>query len=99
MLRWACGWTRLDRIRNEDVRLAMQTAPVQLIMRERHLRWFGHVLRRPQNHPTRVSMEFEAQGRRRRETPEKRWLDVIKKGVAEAKIMQKMLWIDRSGDG
>ncbi|XGW34175.1 hypothetical protein V3C99_018193, partial [Haemonchus contortus] len=38
MLRWACGWMRLDRIRNEDVRTVMQTAPVQLKMREQRLR-------------------------------------------------------------
>ncbi|PIO77830.1 hypothetical protein TELCIR_00009 [Teladorsagia circumcincta] len=37
MLRWACGWTRLDRVRNEDVRAVMQTAPVQLKMREQRL--------------------------------------------------------------
>uniref|UniRef100_A0A0N4WN98 Reverse transcriptase domain-containing protein n=1 Tax=Haemonchus placei TaxID=6290 RepID=A0A0N4WN98_HAEPC len=37
MLRWACGWTRLDRIRNEDVRTVMQTAPVQLKMRKQRL--------------------------------------------------------------
>ncbi|VDL81609.1 unnamed protein product [Nippostrongylus brasiliensis] len=33
MLRWACGWTRLDRVRNEDVKADMGTAPVHLKMR------------------------------------------------------------------
>ncbi|XGW12132.1 hypothetical protein V3C99_013090 [Haemonchus contortus] len=61
MLGWACGWTRLDRVRNEDVRTAMQTAPLQLKMREQRLRWFGHVLRRPKSHPIREAMDFEAQ--------------------------------------
>uniref|UniRef100_A0A7I4YJN9 Reverse transcriptase domain-containing protein n=1 Tax=Haemonchus contortus TaxID=6289 RepID=A0A7I4YJN9_HAECO len=37
MLRWACGWTRLDRVRNEDVRTAMQTGPFLLKMREQRL--------------------------------------------------------------
>ncbi|XGW34168.1 hypothetical protein V3C99_018188 [Haemonchus contortus] len=27
MLIWGCGWTRLDRITNEEVMAAMQTAP------------------------------------------------------------------------
>ncbi|PIO65064.1 hypothetical protein TELCIR_13283 [Teladorsagia circumcincta] len=58
MLRWACGWTRLDRVRNEDV---MQIAPVQLKVREHRLRWYGHVLRRPLDHPIREAMDFEAQ--------------------------------------
>ncbi|XGW19105.1 hypothetical protein V3C99_003150 [Haemonchus contortus] len=77
MLRWACGWTRLDRVRSEDVRTAMQTAPVQLKMRKQHLRLFGRVLRNPQSHPIRETMEFEAQGKRPRGTLKTRWLDLI----------------------
>ncbi|XGW19497.1 hypothetical protein V3C99_003389 [Haemonchus contortus] len=97
MLRWACGWTRLDRVRNEDVRTAMQTAPIQLKMREQRLRWFGHVLRRPQSHPIREAMEFEAQGKRPRGAPKKRWRDVIKKDLAETKVtaedaVDRMKW-------
>ncbi|VDO90250.1 unnamed protein product [Haemonchus placei] len=87
ILRWACGWTRLDRIRNKDVTTAMQTAPVQLKMREQRLCWFGHVLRRPQNHPVGKAMEFEAQGKRPRGAPKKRWWDLIKKDLAEANVM------------
>ena len=83
MLRWACGWTRLDRVRNEDVRAVMQTAPVQLKVREQRLRWYGHVLRRPQDHPIRTAMDFEAQGKRPRGAPKKRWRDVIKKDLSE----------------
>ncbi|VDP06819.1 unnamed protein product [Heligmosomoides polygyrus] len=40
-------------MRNEDVRAVMKTAPIQLKMREQCLRWYGHVLRRPENHPVR----------------------------------------------
>nr|CDJ93072.1 RNA-directed DNA polymerase (reverse transcriptase) domain containing protein [Haemonchus contortus] len=97
MLRWTCGWTRLDRIRNEAVRTVMQIAPVQLKMREQRLRWFGHVLRRPQSHPIRKAMEFEAQDKRPRGAPKKRWRDVIKKDLAEAKVtaedaVNRMKW-------
>uniref|UniRef100_A0A7I4Y3C4 Ribosome biogenesis regulatory protein n=1 Tax=Haemonchus contortus TaxID=6289 RepID=A0A7I4Y3C4_HAECO len=84
--RWACGWTRLDRVRSEDFRTAMQTAPVQLKMREQRLRWFGHVLRRPKSHPIREAMEFEAKGKRPRGAPKKRWRDVIKRDLAEDKV-------------
>ncbi|VDO54531.1 unnamed protein product [Haemonchus placei] len=63
-LKWECSdgpaATRLDRIRNEDVRTAMKAAPVQLKMREQRLRWFGHVLRRPQSNAIREVMEFKA---------------------------------------
>ncbi|XGW34423.1 hypothetical protein V3C99_018363 [Haemonchus contortus] len=33
---------------------------------QQRLRWFGHVLRRPQSHPIREAMELEAQGKRPR---------------------------------
>uniref|UniRef100_A0A7I4Y158 Endonuclease-reverse transcriptase HmRTE-e01 n=1 Tax=Haemonchus contortus TaxID=6289 RepID=A0A7I4Y158_HAECO len=76
---------------------AMRTAPVQLKMREQRLRWFGHVLRRPQSHPIREAMEFEAQGKRPRAASKKRWRDAIKKDFAEAKVaaedaVERMKW-------
>ncbi|XGW34880.1 hypothetical protein V3C99_018711 [Haemonchus contortus] len=75
----------------------MQTAPVQLKMREQRLRWFGHVLRRPQSHPIRKAMEFEAQGKRPRGAPKKSWRDVIKNDLAEDKVtaedaVNRMKW-------
>ncbi|VDO61537.1 unnamed protein product [Heligmosomoides polygyrus] len=83
MLRWACGWIRRDRVRNEDVRAVMKTVPIQLKMREQLLRWYGHVLRRPEDHPTRLALDFKAPGKRPRGAPRKRWKDVIKRDLAE----------------
>ncbi|VDO91084.1 unnamed protein product [Heligmosomoides polygyrus] len=83
MLRWACGWTRQDRVRNEDVRTVMKTAPIQLKMREQRLRWYGHILRRQEDHPTKLALNFEAPGKRLRGAPRKRWRDVIKRDLAE----------------
>ena len=56
MLRWMYGKTRMDKVRNEDIRSLVGVAPIEDKMRENHLRWFGHIGRRPTDAPVR-SME------------------------------------------
>ncbi|KAF3658415.1 putative pre-mRNA-processing factor 6-like [Capsicum annuum] len=46
MLRWMCGLTRGDRVRNETIREKVGVTPVENKMREVRLRWFRHVMRR-----------------------------------------------------
>jgi len=47
MLRWCCGHTRRDRVRNEDIRDKVEVAPIEEKLIQHRLRWFGHVQRRP----------------------------------------------------
>jgi hypothetical protein len=50
MVRWICGHTRLDRVRNDDIHDRLGVAPIEEKLIQRRLRWFGHVHRRPQRH-------------------------------------------------
>ena len=43
MLRWMCGNTRRDQVRNVDIRTKIGVAFIDEKMRENRLRWFGHV--------------------------------------------------------
>ncbi|XP_026377905.1 uncharacterized protein LOC113272249 [Papaver somniferum] len=43
MLRWACGHTRHDKIRNDCVRGKLGVAPMKDILSQHRLRWFGHL--------------------------------------------------------
>ena len=51
MLRWICGNSRRDKVRNEDIRTKIGLTSIEEKMRENHLRWFGHVRRRLTNAP------------------------------------------------
>ena len=47
MLRWFCGHTRRDRVRNEVIRERVGMAPIEEKLTQHRLRWFGHIQRRP----------------------------------------------------
>jgi len=46
MVRWMCGFMRIDRIRNGVIGDLAKVAPIEEKMRESRVRWFGHVKRR-----------------------------------------------------
>ena len=46
MLRFAMRVTRKDKIRNEYIRGTVKVERLKMKMRERRLRWCGHVMRR-----------------------------------------------------
>ncbi|KAM2015880.1 hypothetical protein ACFX16_046360 [Malus domestica] len=82
MLRWMCGHTRKDKIRNEDIRGKVGVAEIEGKMRENRLRWFGHVQRRPTDAPIRrCDYETEVQGRRGRGRPRKTLEETLRKDL------------------
>jgi len=72
MIRWICGHTRLDKIRNEVIRGKIGVASTEDKMREVILRWFWHLRRRPRDAPVRRCEIIECLDyRRSRGTPKK----------------------------
>jgi hypothetical protein len=51
VLRWIYGHTRLDRVRNDDIRDQLGVAPIEEKIIQHRLRWFVHVHRRPPEAP------------------------------------------------
>jgi hypothetical protein len=47
MLRWMCGHTRRDWVRNDDIRERVGVAATAEKLVQHRLRWFGHIQHRP----------------------------------------------------
>jgi len=101
MTRWICGYTRLDRIRNEVIRDQVKVAPIKDKMRESRLRWFGHVKRRSVDAPVRRCETINIPvGFRGRDRPKKSLDEVIRGdlkvvGLTEDMAQDRRLWRDR----
>ena len=42
ILRWMCGVTKLDKIRNERIRGTIKVGGITKKVQERRLKWYGH---------------------------------------------------------
>ena len=101
MVRWMCGFTRLDRMRNEVIRGLAEVAPIEEKMRESRLRWFGHVKRRSVAAPVRRCEKINPPGGKRgRGRPKKSLEEVVREdlrvvGLTEDMAQDRSLWRDR----
>ena len=73
MLRWMCGATKLDKIRNERIRRTTNVGEITKKVKERRLKWYGHMMRREEHYVGRRAMVMKVQGRKKRGRPKRRW--------------------------
>ena len=97
MLRWMSGVTREDRIRDEYIRGSTKVVEISKKVQEGRLRWYGHLMRRENDHVGRNTMEVEVQGRMRRWRPRKRWQDCVRdemhlKGINKEDTQERNQW-------
>ncbi|VDO90898.1 unnamed protein product [Heligmosomoides polygyrus] len=77
MMRWTAGVTRLDRIRNDEIRQRFGVAPIADKLREARLRWYGHVLRASGDTVRKIGLNIDVPGKRPKGRPKQRWLDTL----------------------
>ena len=65
MLRWMCGVTRTDNIRNEHIRGTTRVVQASKKITEKRLKWYGHVKRMKEEHIVRRLLDVEIPGERR----------------------------------
>ncbi|VDO19781.1 unnamed protein product [Heligmosomoides polygyrus] len=77
VLRWTAGVTRLDRIRNDEIRQRFGVAPIADKLREACLRWYGHVLPASGDTVRKIGLNIDVPGKRPKGRPKQRWLDTL----------------------
>jgi len=102
MIRWMCSYTRMDRIRNEEISNLVKVAPIEDKMRETRLRWFGHVKRSVNALVRRCESINFLEGKRGRGRPNKSLDEVIREdlkvvGLTEHMTRDRRLWRNRLG--
>ena len=98
MLRFAMRVTRKDKIRNEHIRSTVKVERLGMKMKEGRLKWYRHIMRRDKEYVGRKMMEMELPGKRRRRTPKRRFLDVVKKDIGKWVQRRRMLKTERCGE-
>jgi hypothetical protein len=95
MLRWACGHTRKDRIRNDVIRGRVGVAPIEEKLVQHRLRWFEHIQRRPSEAPVHIGRLRRADNvKRGRGRPNLTWEESVKRDLKDWAI-NKDLALDR----
>ena len=96
MLRWFCGHTRRDRVRNEAIRERVGVAPIEEKLTQHQLRWFGHVQRRPPEAPVRSGvLKHVDKVNRGRGRPKLTWDESVKRDLKDWDISEELA-LDRS---
>ena len=67
------------------------------------MRWYGHVLRRDDEHVLRKKLEFEVKGKRKRGRPKEKWQTQVEKesksvGLEKKAAMNRARWKVRVGE-
>ena len=67
-----------------------QMYPMAEFLREKRLRWFGHVQRQNKDDATRKILQVTVDGKRNRGRPKLRWRDLVKEDMARIQMTTEM---------
>ena len=90
MLRRLKGVTLRDKIRSESIRNDLGVMSIRNKVRENRLRWFGHVIRKPDEDKIKVVYKMEVDGKRKQGRPNLRWRDNIKKDLTDLELDEEL---------
>ena len=99
-----CGMTLKDMVESTVIASRMGVNDLAEHLRQKRLRWFGHIVRRDEEVEIKKVFELKIEGRRKRGRPVKRWIDVVeedmkKRGVVQQNAGDRESWRRRAVKG
>ncbi|XP_048006059.1 uncharacterized protein LOC125241562 [Leguminivora glycinivorella] len=85
MLRWSAGVTLLDKLRNQYIRGSFKIAPIVEKLKEKCLRWYGHIQRRSDDHMVKLALKLPT-AKRNSGRPPTTWWTTVEKDLKEAHL-------------
>jgi len=77
MIRWLNGVKLRDRVSGAELRSRLKLYDMETELRNRRLRWYGHVLRKPDDDWVKLCMELEVPGKKPVGRPKKMYLETV----------------------
>jgi len=62
MVRWMSGEKLQDRVSSKELRGRLELEDIISVLQRNRLRWYGHVLRKEDNHWVKKCMEYKVEG-------------------------------------
>ena len=88
MLRMICGVTLKDMVETTVIALRVGVDNLEKHLRQKRLRWFGHIARRDEEVEIKKVFELKI-GRRKRGRPVKRWIDMVEEDMKKRGVVQQ----------
>jgi hypothetical protein len=97
MLRRSARKSRLEKIKNENIKEIMGVKGKPDIIEKKRLKWYGHLKRMPEERIPKLILEWVPEERRKRECPRKTWMEGVHAAMTARNIEQyqwrnKMEW-------
>ena len=89
MLRMICRVTLKDMVESTVMAPRKGVNDLEEHLRQKRLRWFGHIARRDEEVEIKKVFELKIEGRSKRGRPVKRWIDVVEEDMKKRGVVQQ----------
>ena len=84
-----CGVTLKDMVESTVIASRVGVDNLEEHLRQKRLRWFGHIARRDEEVEIKKVFELKIEGQRKRGRPVKQWIDMVEEDMKKRGVVQQ----------